>query len=130
MNATRDAGFTLIELIVVTLIIGVLAAIAVPIFLSSLEQARTSALHAALANARLSVALVVVETSALPVGAQRAEILAAHGDADISLTLTGAGGDFCISGQHALVGDTWAGTQRDVPVRGASCAADGSLIVP
>ncbi len=130
MRSIRDAGFTLIELIVVTLIVGILAAIAVPVFFSIVDQARVSTLQATLATARLSVALVVVDDNTLPSAVERDEILTAHGDPAISLTLTGSGIEFCISGEHALVAETWAGTQRIAPVRGASCAADGTFIAP
>lgn len=43
MNQTRQAGFTLIELIVVIVILGILAAVAIPQFTDFTSTARTNA---------------------------------------------------------------------------------------
>ena len=47
----KDAGFSLIELIIVVVILGILVAIAIPIFGNIQDQARLNAVKAAAANA-------------------------------------------------------------------------------
>jgi prepilin-type N-terminal cleavage/methylation domain-containing protein len=53
----RQAGFTLVELLIVVIILGVLAAIAIPQFGSNTEEAKVSSLDTSLAELRNAVEL-------------------------------------------------------------------------
>jgi len=54
MNGEKEQGFTLIELMVVIIIIGILAAIAIPVFLNQRNQAWSASVKSDLANAAIA----------------------------------------------------------------------------
>jgi len=84
----REGGFTLIELLVVVAIIGILAAIAIPLFLSQRDNAAVSGGEAEVKNAATQIEVYYTENGSYPQTLADANV---NSSAGVTMTYTPTG---------------------------------------
>jgi len=65
----NESGFTLVELMIVIVIVGILAAVAVPIYQSNIDKAKMTECDAALGTIRTGLRVYYAENSVYPTAA-------------------------------------------------------------
>jgi len=117
-KAKETEGFTLIELLVVIIIIGILAAVAIPVFLNQRNKGYDAAVKSDLRNAATAQETYLTEndvySAQTPVAGDLTGVgfkysSSANYDANtaaIAVTLTAANGTYCMDATAAS-GNTW-----------------------
>ncbi|MBW3663967.1 MAG: prepilin-type N-terminal cleavage/methylation domain-containing protein [Actinobacteria bacterium] len=120
----REEGFTLIELLVVVIIIGILAAIAIPVFLNQREKAWDSAAKSDLRNAAVIQEGIFTETGAYAVDQAGLEFQGFNVSDNIVFSVVSAGTSptgYCMSASHTSSATVWTYDSADGKPKNTAC---------
>jgi len=110
-DRTDQDGFTLIELLVVMIIIGILAAIAIPIFLNQRKSAHDAAIKSDLRSAATEVESFYVNSQAYPADDTAFQALSIETSPKVTLVYTAPASatvGYCIAGTSTETDHTFA----------------------
>jgi type IV pilus assembly protein PilA len=104
-----DAGFTLIEMLVVIIIVGILAAIAIPLFMMQRDRAWRSMVVSDLRNGAVIVESYYADNGDYSASGPN-DLLKRGFDVSpgviVSVYISGDGQSFCMHGHHQSIGTT------------------------